>query len=227
MKVKLTATIDGVDKAITAESEILNNGGEIASYVKDVDRSDQNGAKYDPLAYNDDRRADSLYVAAKAADGSKWETLNRSQSILSVKWDGSQSAKPNAQMGSPAFFRAKDGTLGVVSSQNNATGAIYVWDGKGDGATFTNERAITVTDSSMVTNPRIVYDAASKGYKVFWTDGLSGEGRMATLSDLTAKATVGETLKADAVAMGVGDVTEGLPAWAWRRPDPRIRCELL
>ena len=37
---------------------------------------------------------------------------------------------------------------------------------------------------------------------------------MATLSDLTAKATVGETLKADAVAMGVGDVTEGLPAWA-------------
>ncbi len=117
-------------------------------------------------------------------------------------------------MGSPAFFRAKDGTLGVVSSQNNATGAIYVWDGKGDGATFTNERAITVTDSSMVTNPRIVYDAASKGYKVFWTDGLSGEGRMATLSDLTAKATVGETLKADAVAMGVGDVTEGLPAWA-------------
>ena len=54
-------------------------------------------------------------------------------------------------MGSPAFFRAKDGTLGVVSSQNNATGAIYVWDGKGDGATFTNERAITVTDSSMVT----------------------------------------------------------------------------
>lgn len=74
-------------------------------------------------------------------------------------------------MGSPAFFRAEDGTLGVVSSQNNATGAIYVWDGKGDGATFTNERAITVTDSSMVTNPRIVYDAASKGYKVFWTDG--------------------------------------------------------
>ena len=214
VKVKLTATIDGVDKAITAESEILNNGGEIASYVKDVDRSDQNGAKYDPLAYNDDRRADSLYVAAKAADGSKWEPLNRSQSILSVKWDGSQSAKLNAQMGSPAFFRAEDGTLGVVSSQNNATGAIYVWDGKGDGATFTNERAITVTDSSIVTNPRIVYDDASKGYKVFWADGLSGEGRMATLSDLTAKATVGETLKADAVAMGVGDVTEGLPAWA-------------
>ena len=161
VKVKLTATIDGVDKAITAESEILNNGGEIASYVKDVDRSDQNGAKYDPLAYNDDRRADSLYVAAKAADGSKWEPLNRSQSILSVKWDGSQSAKLNAQMGSPAFFRAEDGTLGVVSSQNNATGAIYVWDGKGDGATFTNERAITVTDSSIVTNPRIVYDAVS------------------------------------------------------------------
>ena len=43
-----------------------------------------------------------------------------------------------------------------------------MWDGKGDGATFTNERAITVTDSSIVTNPRIVYDAASKGYKVFW-----------------------------------------------------------
>ncbi len=60
-----------------------------------------------------------------------------------------------------------------------------------------------------------------------WADGLSGEGRMATLSDLTAKATVGETLKADAVAMGVGDVTEGLPGVGRRRPDPRIRCELL
>lgn len=92
--------------------------------------------------------------------------------------------------------------------------------------TFTNERAITVTDNSIVTNPRIVYDAASKGYKVFWTDGLSGEGRMATLSDLTAKATVGETLKADAVAMGVGDVTK-VCRMGRRRPDPRIRCELL
>ena len=72
VKVKLTATIDGVDKAITAESEILNNGGEIASYVKDVDRSDQNGAKYDPLAYNDDRRADCTWPPRPpmAANGS-------------------------------------------------------------------------------------------------------------------------------------------------------------
>lgn len=214
VKVTLTATIDGVDKPVTAEATILDNGGALASYVKDVDRSDQNGAKYDPLAYNDDRRADSLFVADKAAGAASWTTLNRAQSILSVKWDGSQSSKPNAQMGSPTFYRAKDGTLGVVASQNNATGAIYVWDGKGDGATFTNERAITVTDTSIVTNPRLVYDAAADGYKVFWTDGLSGEGRMATLSDLTAKAKAGEAFKADAPVMGVGDVTEGLPAWA-------------
>lgn len=214
VKVTLTATIDGVDKPVTAEATILDNGGALASYVKDVDRSDQNGAKYDPLAYNDDRRADSLFVADKAAGAASWTTLNRAQSILSVKWDGSQSAKPNAQMGSPTFYRAKDGTLGVVASQNNATGAIYVWDGKGDGATFTNERAITVTDTSIVTNPRLVYDAAADGYKVFWTDGLSGEGRVATLSDLTAKAKAGETFKADVPVMGVGDVTEGLPAWA-------------
>ncbi|WP_236024553.1 LamG-like jellyroll fold domain-containing protein [Bifidobacterium pluvialisilvae] len=214
VKVTLTATIDGVATPITADATILDNGGAVASYVKDVDRSDPNGAKYDPLAYNDDRRADSLYVAAKAADAEKWTPLNRSQSILSVKWDGSQSAKPNAQMGSPTFFRNSDGKLGVVSSQNNATGAIYVWDVKADGATFTNERAITVSDSSVVTDPRIVYDAAAKGYKVYWTDGLSGEGRVATLSDLTKDTKAGEMMKADAVAMGVGSVTAGLPAWA-------------
>ena len=130
VKVKLTATIDGVDKAITAESEILNNGGEIASYVKDVDRSDQNGAKYDPLAYNDDRRADSLYVAAKAADGSKWETLNRSQSILSVKWDGSQSAKPNAQMGSPAFCGGRYPWCGFLAEQRHRCDLRVGWQGR-------------------------------------------------------------------------------------------------
>lgn len=212
VKVKLTATIDGVEAPVTAEAEILDNGGQIASYVKEVDRSDKNGAKYDPLAYNDDRRADSLYVADKASDADKWETLNRKNSILSVKWDGSQSSNPNSQMGSPTFFRDKDGKLGAVASQNNATGAIYVWDGKGDGATFTNQRKLTISTSSIVTNPSIIYDAAAAKYKVFFTDALSGEGRVVTLDSLEANAKASEETKADARAMGV--TGEGLPAWA-------------
>ena len=213
VKVTLTAAIDGVDEPVTAQATILDDGGRIATYVKDVDRSDPNGAKYDPVAYDDDRRADSLYVSAKAAGETDWEQLNRSQAILSVKWDGSQSANPNAQMGSPALFRDKDGRLGLVAAQNNATGGVYVWTARDDGATFTDQRAITVTDTSIVRDARIVYDAAAQGYKVFWTDALSGEGRTATLSDLTAKAEAGETCRADAVAMGASDPAT-LPAWA-------------
>ena len=212
VKVKLAATIDGVSTPVTAEAEIIDNGGQIASYVKDVDRSDPNGAKYDPIAYNDDRRADSLYVASKAAGAAKWETLNRNHPILSVKWDGSQSAKPNAQMGSSTFFRAKDGTLGAVAAQNNATAQIYVWDGTGDGATFANQRAITVATASTVTNPSIVYDAAAQAYKVFFTDGLTGEGRVTVLGSLAADAKAGEETRADAKAMGVDG--DGLPIWA-------------
>ena len=212
VKVKLTATIDGVETPVTAESEILDNGGQIASYVKEVDRSDQNGTKYDPLAYNDDRRADSLYVADKAADANGWTTLNRNHSILSVKWDGSQSSNPNSQMGSPTFFRGKAGKLGAVASQNNATGVVYVWDGTGDGATFANQRKLTLSSASIVTNPSIVYDAASRSYKVFFTDGLSGEGRVVTLDNLGSDAKAGEEMKADVRAMGVQG--EGLPAWA-------------
>lgn len=212
VKVKLTAAIDGVKTPVTAESEILDNGGQVASYVKEVDRSDQNGAKYDPLAYNDDRRADSLYVADKAAEANSWTTLNRNHSILSVKWDGLQSSNPNSQMGSPTFFRGKAGKLGAVASQNNATGAIYVWDGTGDGATFTNQRKLTLSGASIVANPSIVYDSASQSYKVFFTDGLSGEGRVVTLDSLQTDAKVGEEMKADVRAMGVSG--EGLPVWA-------------
>lgn len=214
VKVKLVATIDGMEAPIVAEAEILDNGGWIASYVKEVDRSDSNGSKYDSLAYNDDRRADSLYVADKSSDANGWTTLNRSHSILSVKWDGSQSSNPNSQMGSPTFFRGKAGKLGAVASQNNATGAIYVWDGTGDGATFTNQRKLILSDASIVTNPSIIYDAASQSYKVFFTDGLSGEGRVVALDNLQADAKVGEETKADVRVMGV--TGDGLPAWAKR-----------
>jgi GH43 family beta-xylosidase len=198
--VSLTAHIDGVETPVTADAEIVAVGGEISTSVKDVTVTA--GVKSDPLAYDDDRRADALYVSARPAGAQAWEPLNRAQAILYVVWDGTQSAKPNAQMGSPALLRRADGSLAVAASQNNATDSIYVWD-SADGATFTNQRVVKVaTDGSIVTDPRIVFDAASAAYKVFWTDRLTGEGRVTRLADLTASAVPSEATAADLRAVG-------------------------
>ena len=64
--------------------------GRIATYVKTVTTTD--GKKDDPLAYNDDRRADSLYAAALPAGASAWAPLNRAQAILYVGLDGNQAS---------------------------------------------------------------------------------------------------------------------------------------
>ncbi|MFK4762703.1 LamG-like jellyroll fold domain-containing protein [Microbacterium sp. ZW T5_45] len=198
--VSLTARIDGVETPITAESTILAIGGEISTSIKEVTVA--NGVKSDPLAYDDDRRADALYVSARAEGAEAWEPLNRGQAILYVGWDGTQSAKPNAQMGSPTLLRQRDGMLAAASSQNNATDSIYVWD-SADGATFTNQRAVKIaTDGSIVTDPRIVFDAAASTYKVFWTDRLTGEGRVTRIAELTASAVPGTATAADIRAVG-------------------------
>lgn len=209
LSVSLTARIDGIDDPVTADAEIIAVGGEIASSVKTVTLTD--GVKDDPLAYDDDRRADALFVSARPAGAETWEPLNRSQSILSVAWDGTQSAKPNAQMGSPSLLRLRDGALAAASSQNNATDSIYVWDST-DGATFTNQRTVRIaTDGSVVTDPRIVFDAATDAYKVFWTDLLSGEGRVTRIADLTTASEPAPATAADEPSTGVEGV--GLPAF--------------
>lgn len=198
--VSLSARIDGIETPVTADAEIVAVGGEISTSVKDITVS--GGVKSDPLAYDDDRRADALYVSARPAGEQEWEPLNRGQAILYVAWDGTQSAKPNAQMGSPTLLRRADGSLGAAASQNNATDSIYVWDSV-DGATFTNQRAVKVaTDGSIVTDPRIVFDAAAATYKVFWTDRLSGEGRVTRLADLTVSAVPSAATAADVRAVG-------------------------
>ncbi|MCJ1708896.1 LamG-like jellyroll fold domain-containing protein [Microbacterium sp. VKM Ac-2923] len=207
--VELTATIAGVTTPVTASAQILDAGGDVATYVKTVTTT--NGVKDDPLAYNDDRRADALFVSARPSGASTWEPLNRSQAILYATWNGSQTANPNAQVGSPTLVRFADGTLGAVAAQNNATDSVYVWDAP-DGATFRNQRTVKIaSDGSIVKNPRIEYDAASQKYKAYWTDELTGEGRVARLDSLTAASTPTAATKADVRTLGVAGA--GLPGF--------------
>ncbi|MFH8249072.1 LamG-like jellyroll fold domain-containing protein [Microbacterium sp. B2969] len=208
--VSLTATIAGVATPITGAAQILDAGGDVATYVKTVTTTA--GVKDDPLAYNDDRRSDALFVSARPAGASAWEPLNRSQAILYVTWNGTQAANPNAQMGSPSLVRFADGTLGAVAAQNNATDSVYVWDAA-DGATFRNQRTVKVSsDGSIVKDPRIVFDGATQKYKAFWTDELTGEGRVAQLDGLTGSSTPTAATKADVTALGVAGA--GLPGFA-------------
>lgn len=210
VQVELTATIAGVAQPVTASAQILDAGGDIATYVKTVTTT--GGVKDDPLAYNDDRRADALFVSARPSGATAWEPLNRSQAILYTTWNGSQSANPNAQVGSPTLVRFADGGLGAVAAQNNATDSVYVWDAP-DGATFRNQRTVKIaSDGSVVKNPRIEFDAAIGKYKAYWTDDLTGEGRVAQLDGLTGTSTPSVATKADARTLGVSGT--GLPGFA-------------
>ncbi|MBF4461306.1 MULTISPECIES: LamG-like jellyroll fold domain-containing protein [unclassified Rathayibacter] len=209
VSVTLQAAVAGVAQTFSWTSTIAAPGGRIATYVKTVTTT--NGVKDDPLAYNDDRRADALYAAALPTGASAWEPLNRAQAILYVAQDGDQNQKPNAQMGSPLLFRAKDGSLAAVSSQNNATDSLYLWSSS-DGRTFTDQRVVTLAPGSVVTDPRIVFDTARSSYKVFWTDLLTGEGRVTLLADLAAGTTPGATTLADTRTLGVSGA--GIPSWA-------------
>ncbi|WP_146082130.1 LamG domain-containing protein, partial [Rathayibacter sp. AY1A3] len=206
--VRVQAAVDGVAQAFAWDTRLVAPGGRIATYVKTVTTT--NGVKDDPIAYNDDRRADALYAAALPAGASTWEPLNRSQAILSVANDGNQADRPNAQIGSPSLFRAADGSLGAVAAQNNATDSVYLWTSP-DGRSLTQQRAIRLAPGSVVTDPRIVHDAAAQKYKVFWTDLLTGEGRVTLLNDLAAGTTPGATTRADARTLGVQGA--GLPSF--------------
>ncbi|WP_181373582.1 family 43 glycosylhydrolase, partial [Microbacterium sp. HMWF026] len=205
--VRLEARVADSTEPLTWDVTLRAPGGEIATYVKTVTTT--NGVKDDPLAYADDRRADALYVAARAAGTDTWQPLNRGQAILSVLWDDAQAAKPWAQMGSPSIFRDADGHLGVVASQNDATSRIYVWRSDDD-RTFENQQVIDL-GSGIVSAPRIVA-APGGGYQVLWTDLASGEGRSATLSALDSSATVTSPTVADVRPLGADG--SGLPAWA-------------
>jgi hypothetical protein len=84
-----------------------------------------------------------------------------------------------------------------------------VWDAA-DGATISNQRTVKVaSDGSLVKDPRIVFDASSQKYKVFWNDVLTGEGRVAQLDALTAGSTPTAATKADPMQLGVAG--DGLP----------------
>ncbi|MGA7148222.1 MAG: LamG-like jellyroll fold domain-containing protein [Microbacterium sp.] len=208
--VALTAVIDGVANPVAATAQIIDAGGDIATYVKTVTTT--GGVKDDPLAYNDDRRSDALFAAARVDGAATWEPLNRAQAILYVAWSGTQAANPNAQMGSPSLMRFADGTLGAVAAQNNATDSVYVWDAS-DGVTFRNQRTVKLSsDGSIVKDPRIVFDAATQRYKAYWTDELTGEGRVAQLEGLTGASTPTAATQADVTATGVAGI--GLPGFA-------------
>ncbi|WDG17286.1 family 43 glycosylhydrolase [Microbacterium sp. Clip185] len=205
--VRLEARVAGATEPLTWDVTLQEPGGEIASYVKKV--TTVNGVKDDPLAYDDDRRADSLYVAARPVGSDHWQPLNRGQAILSVLWDDTQAAKPWAQMGSPSLFRDADGHLGVVASQNDSTSRIYVWRST-DNRTFTDQEVVDL-GSGIVSAPRLIA-APGGGYQVRWTDLASGEGLTATISALDWRASVSAATRADVHPLGVDG--DGLPAWA-------------
>ena len=206
--IHLRATVPSLSSALEADVTVLDNGGDIATYVKTVTTT--SGVRSDVLAYADDRRTDALYLAAKPSGSSTWHSLNRSQAVLYVIWDGTQAENPNSQMGSPSLFHDKDGALALVASQNNATGKVYVWDS--NGRTFSNQRLVTVaTDGSIVTNPSIVWDAVSSTYSISWTDALGG-GRVTRIPALTTTAVPSAAVSLESVAKGATGT--GLPAFA-------------
>ncbi|WP_295832506.1 family 43 glycosylhydrolase [uncultured Microbacterium sp.] len=205
--VRLRAQVDGAAEPFSWDVTLRAPGGEIATYVKTVTTT--GGVKDDPLAYDDDRRADSLYVAARSAGTPQWQPLNRGQAVLSVLWDDSQAAKPWAQMGSPSLFRDADGHLGVVASQNDSTSRIYLWRSTDD-HTFTDQQVIDL-GAGIVSTPR-VGATPEGGYQVRWTDLSTGEGRAATLSTLDSSATVSAPTRADARTLDRSG--DGLPSWA-------------
>src|SRR5690606_23074661 len=76
-----------------------------------------------------------------------------------------------------------------------------------------NQRTVKVSsDGSIVKDPRIVFDAATQKYKAYWTDQLTGEGRVAQLDGLTGSSTPTAATKADLTALGVAGA--GLPGFA-------------
>lgn len=182
-KVRLTAHT-GSDITVTGESEVLAYGGSILTYVlKDKDL----------LAYQDSRRTDALFAAAKNEKTGNYERLNKGKAILYVTWDGDQKQKQHKQMGSPTLFRTADGTLGVLASANNNEEGIYLWDTK-DQVYFTNERYLKLNNNGIkVQDPKMVYDSAAGKYKVFW-EGDDGNSYLTTLDNLAdapgAEATI-------------------------------------
>ena len=171
--VTLTAKM-GSGISVSGESEVLEYGGSILTYVlKDTDL----------LAYKDSRRSDALFAAAKDEKTGNYQSLNKGKAILYVKWDGDQKQKQDKQMGSPTLFRTAEGSLGVVASANNNEEGIYLWDTE-DQVRFTNERYLKLNNSGIkVQNPQILYDSAQGKYKVFW-DGDNGNSYLTILDNL-------------------------------------------
>lgn len=209
LDVRVEARVEGEAQTSAWNATVAEPGGRIATYVKTVTTTD--GKKDDPLAYEDDRRSDALFVAALPRGAADWEPLNRGQAILYVSPDGSQQARPDSQVGSPSVFRAADGRLGAVSSQNNATDSVYVWTST-DGRSFANQRTLRVASGAVVSDPYVVFDTASSKYKLFWTDLLTGEGRVTVFDTLDAEVSGGATSRADARTLGVDGA--GIPPWA-------------
>lgn len=172
-KVRLTAKLSG-DISVMGESEVLEYGGSILTYVL---------KEKDILAYQNSRRTDALFAAAKSEKTGTYERLNKGKAILYVKWDGEQKQNPHKQMGSPTLFRTADGKLGVMASADNQEEGVYLWDTK-EQVYFTNERYLKLNSSGIkVQNPRMIYDSAAGKYKLFW-EGDDGGSYLTILDNL-------------------------------------------
>lgn len=207
VQVTLTASIAG--RTLTGATTILPQGDDALTYVS------AGGNVFlgeDLLSPPDSRRSDALRIALGGND-TGWTPLNRGQALLYVRWNGDQKSEAGKdwQMGSPTLFRDADGDLGVVASANNNRTGVYLWDTAADGTTFTGERYLTVTTrAGAVRDPRVVWDAATERYKIFWRDGAGG-AFVSTFATLSAGATLESEFPADLPRRTVGGA---LPAQA-------------
>ncbi|GAB3816876.1 hypothetical protein GCM10028820_16870 [Tessaracoccus terricola] len=184
--VRVTATVGTT--VVEAAARILPSGGQLLSYPL------EGGNVFlgeDLLTSPDSRRSDALHVALDDGAGG-WTPLNNGKAIGYATWEGDQKQASGAdwQLGSPTFFRHHDGSLGVVASANNNRPVIYVFD-LDENLFVTGERKVPVAlaADARVGNPRIVADAATGDYKVYWSDeGGTGDAQVTVLADLSGNS---------------------------------------
>lgn len=111
----------------------------------------------------------SLHLAY-SVDGDTYTALNSNTGIcFADNKGGTKNVNPNSLV-SPYIFRKADGTYGMIATNNNNYGYIYVYDSK-DLINFTNERKLTLSATAKVQAPQCTYDEVLAAYIINWTDG--------------------------------------------------------
>lgn len=161
-KVTLTAVFSIGEDHISKEFEVEvleEDYGLLAAYV---------------VSGNTDK-SDTLHYAY-SKDGSAYTPLLNNKGIV-------YTALGSRQMGSPSLFRKPDGSMGLISSDNNANSYVTIYETE-DLIQFTNPRYVKLNASGIkVTNPYCYYETSDQSYHIQWEDGV-GKSYEVTSKDL-------------------------------------------